>query len=253
MLLQAVENATPFLQFRVDRLLAAADLTTAEGRGRAGQGAASIVGQHPNELVRDQYVMQLAARLDIEANALRNAVGSAASRPAPAPREAPRRRFDPEPESDPETQRRVAPRPPIDRRELDVLRWAIHEPEMVADWLDAALFSDPTAKRVFVLLAGSATFRDALDLADDDARDLLERLAVEEPAGDGEPETIAARLLVNAVEPRGRELLDQLFDAGDDRASEVKLALDELAHGREVGDWVPAQEAARRLVGWIVL
>jgi hypothetical protein len=104
-----------------------------------------------------------------------------------------------------------------------------------------------------VLLAQSATFREALDASEGDVRNLLERLAVEEPAGDGEPETIAARLLVNAVEPRGTELLQQLLDAGDDRASEVKRTLDELAHGREVGDWITAETASRRLVGWIVL
>ena len=82
---------------------------------------------------------------------------------------------------------------------------------------------------------------------------VLERLAVEEPVADGEPQTIAARLLVNAVEPRGAELLQRLLDAGDDRAIEVKRTLDELAHGREVGDWITAEAAARRLVGWVVL
>ena len=76
-LLEAVEQATPFLQFRLDRLFAAADLTTAEGRGRAGQAAAAIVAQHPNELVRDQYVMQLAAKLQIDADAMRGTVAGA--------------------------------------------------------------------------------------------------------------------------------------------------------------------------------
>ena len=147
----------------------------------------------------------------------------------------------------------MPPRRPIDRRELDLLRWAIHEPEMVADWLDVDLFGDPAAREVFVLLAQSATFREALDASEGEARDVLERLAVEEPVGDGEPETVAARLLVNAVEPRASELLQRLLDGGDDRATEVKRTLDELAHGREVGDWATAEAAARRLVGWVVL
>jgi hypothetical protein len=124
---------------------------------------------------------------------------------------------------------------------------------MVADWLDVELFGDPLARAVFELLAQSATFRDALDASEGDAREVLERLAVEEPIGDGEPQTVAARLLVNAAEPRGAELLQRLLDAGDDRASEVKRSLDELAHGREVGDWSTAEAAARRLVGWVVL
>src|SRR5262249_61344963 len=51
----AIERAAPFLQFRLDRLLAAADLRTLEGRARAGAAAAAIRAAHPNELVRDQY------------------------------------------------------------------------------------------------------------------------------------------------------------------------------------------------------
>jgi DNA primase len=257
-LLRAVEEATPFLQFRIDRLLNSGELTTPEGRGKAGQAAARIVAQHPNELVRDQYVMQLAARLGIEADALRGTVAGALGargngrRGAPA-REETRRRPEPPPDDDLADAPRVRPLHPIDRRELDLLRWAIHEPELVADWLDVGLFADPTARAVYELLAQSTTFREALDASEGEARDVLERLAVEEPMADGEPETIAARLLVNAVEPRGGELLQRLLDAGDDRASEVKRSLDELAHAREVGDWVSAETAARRLVGWVIL
>jgi DNA primase len=236
-LLAAVAGATPFLQFRVDRLLAAADLSTAEGRGRAGQAAATIVSRHPNELVRDQYVMQLAARLQIEADALRGAVagaGRAGARPST---------------SDAASSR--TPERPIDRRELDLLRWVIHEPTMVADWIDASLFADDRARAVFELLARSQTFHDALDAADGSTRDLLERLAVEEPASDDEPETLADRLLVNATAPRAQELLHGMLATGDDRASEVKRLLDEVAHDRGMGEWAKARAAAKRLVAWI--
>jgi DNA primase len=258
-LLRAVEEATPFLQFRIDRLLNTSDLTTPEGRGKAGQAAARIVAQHPNELVRDQYVMQLAARLGIEADALRASVAGALAgtrvtgRHRTPTRDDPRRQLDPPPDDDLAGAPRVRPSRPIDRRELDLLRWAIHEPELVADWLDVGLFADPTARAVYAALAESATFREALDASEGEARDVLERLAVEEPTADGEPETIGARLLVNAVEPRGSELLQRLLDDGDDRAIEVKRSLDELAHAREVGDWATAETAARRLVGWVIL
>ncbi|MFM8304839.1 MAG: DNA primase [Actinomycetota bacterium] len=252
-LIRAVDDATPFLQFRLDRLFAASDLTTAEGRGRAGQAAAAIVSQHPNELVRDQYVMQLAARLQIEADALRHAVAQAVARPVvrPGGRETPRRRQEEEvPPSDEDAPRHPAP-VPIDRRELDLLRWAIHEPEIVADWIEAPLFADPQARAVFELLMRSHTFHDALDASDGTTRALLERLAVEEPIADGEPETIADRLLLNSVEPRGRELLQAMLTTGDDRASDVKRLLDEVAHDREMGDWARGRDAARRLLAWV--
>jgi len=129
----------------------------------------------------------------------------------------------------------------------------VNSRQLGRECFDVELFGDPIARAVFELLAQSATFREALDASEGEAREVLERLAVEEPLGDGEPQTIAARLLVNAVEPRGSELLQRLLDDGDDRATEVKRTLDELAHGREVGDWVTAEAAARRLVGWVVL
>ncbi len=252
----AVADATPFLQFRLDRLFAAADLTTPEGRGRAGQAAAGLVAQHPNDLVRDQYVMQLAARLGIEADALRSTVATARrAGPPPTSRRAdpPRRREQAPPDEPPdEPPDDVAPPTAIDRRELDLLRWVIHEPEMVADWIDAAFFTDPNTRQVFDLLVGAHTFHEALEAAAGAPRSLLERLAVDEPPTDDDAVALAARLVVNAVEPRAGELLRRYLQSGDDRAMVVKLDLDELAHLRELGEWPRAREVALRLVSQVV-
>src|SRR6266550_5515484 len=65
-LVAAVKGASPFLEFRVERLLRAADLLSLEGRARAAQEGATLIAEHPNDLVRDQYVMKLAGRLEIE-------------------------------------------------------------------------------------------------------------------------------------------------------------------------------------------
>ena len=46
-LLRAVERAAPFLEFRLDRVLAAADVATLEGRARAAETAAAIVARAP--------------------------------------------------------------------------------------------------------------------------------------------------------------------------------------------------------------
>ena len=70
-LARAVKEARPFLQFRVDRMLGAGDLTTAEGRARAAEAALTAVAEHPDDLVRDQYVMQLADRCRVDAARLR--------------------------------------------------------------------------------------------------------------------------------------------------------------------------------------
>src|SRR6478736_519620 len=118
-LLRALERATPFLQFRLDRVLAAADLATLEGRARAAEAGADIVAQHPSDLVRDQYVMKLAGELDIDADRLRDTVArhrkeqaAGGARPAPSTRPSSRESRD-----EPPTTRRPAVR--VDRRELD--------------------------------------------------------------------------------------------------------------------------------------
>ncbi|GEM_PF-31491 len=70
-LVRAVGEARPFLAFRVDRVLSAANLATPEGRARAAEAALSVVAEHPNELVRDQYVMEVAGRCRLEPDRLR--------------------------------------------------------------------------------------------------------------------------------------------------------------------------------------
>ncbi len=54
----AIAKAQPFLAFRVDRSLATADLRSAEGRARAAEAALAIVAEHPNDLVRNEYIGQ---------------------------------------------------------------------------------------------------------------------------------------------------------------------------------------------------
>ena len=72
---------SPFLQFRVDRILDAGDLATAEGRARAAEAALAAVAEHPDDLVRDQYVMQLSERCRLDAVAT---TGEARVRPGPS-------------------------------------------------------------------------------------------------------------------------------------------------------------------------
>ncbi len=68
---RAVGDAKPFLQFRVERILQGSDLRSAEGRARAAEAAVAAVVEHPNELVRDQYLMLVADRCRIEPAAVR--------------------------------------------------------------------------------------------------------------------------------------------------------------------------------------
>lgn len=78
---QAVESARPFLAFRVDRVLSAADLRTPESRAKAADAALEVVAEHPDDLVRDQYVMQVADSCRVDAGLLRDRLAKIRSRP----------------------------------------------------------------------------------------------------------------------------------------------------------------------------
>ena len=223
-------SAKPFLQFRIDRALAAADRDTLEGRARAAEAAAAIVAEHPSELVRDQYVMKLAGGLDIDADRLRDTV---ATRAAARRRRRRRARRDPAARAAGDATRVAARRSP---RARPAAVWASTTASSSTDWLDARLFADPVARgRVRSDRRRPPTCHDAIASSEGPVRELLERSSVEEPVEDDEPETLRARLLANAVEPAAERVLARMLRAGDERASAVKVLLDALAHARDVG------------------
>ncbi len=231
-LAKAVSEATAFLQFRIDRVLAAADLSSPEGRARAAEDLVPVLREHPNELVREGYIQRVAGTLGVEHAWFKDAI---ARNVAPRPRIEPRRE-------------RTAQS--IDPRELDLLRWAIHRPELVADWLDEAFFADPLAREVFIALDSADTVPGAIESATGEVRAILERISVEEPEV-GDETTLRARLMANAVEPAAQRKLDELLRSGDDRSAPMKVLLDELVRGRTQGEWQRAEQAAGQLVTWI--
>jgi len=67
----AVEGARSYLAFQVERAIAAADLTSPEGRSRAAESALAAVAEHPSDLVRDQYLVDIADRTHHDPERLR--------------------------------------------------------------------------------------------------------------------------------------------------------------------------------------
>jgi DNA primase len=239
LLVRARDTAKPFLEFRVDRVLAAADFGTLEGRARAAELAAAIIAQHPSDLVRDQYVMKLSGALQIDADRLREAVARVRGTTRAA---GPRTGAE-------SNARRQSPR--VARRELDLLLYAVHEPELVVDWLHEYLFNDPVARDAFRAILESDDVHEALASTDGPVHDLLERVAVEEPVHDDEPETLHMRLMANAVAPAAERILAGMLRAGDERSSSVKALLNALASAEGVGDWDAVLSNANQLLGWI--
>jgi len=234
-LVAAVERATPFLEFRLDRVLATEDLGSFEARARVARKVAAMVAEHPNDLVRDQYVMALAGRLDIDVDRMRASVAEVRAGGRPAGRE---------------VVARPSEAPSVDRRELDALRFAIHEPGLMSGRLDVALFADPVARDCFDAL----TRWDPSELrehADPSVVDLITRLSVEEIDGEGDVDALAQRVVVNLVEAAGRRLRAAMLRREDEHTGEVNHLLDALVNARSTEHWDVAEAAASQLVAWI--
>jgi DNA primase len=237
-LVAAVKGATPFLEFRLERLLRAADTSTLEGRARAAQAGAALIAEHPNDLVRDQYVMKLAGQLEIEPDRVRDAVRNVHDRPhvrAPGP---------------PTGEDRTPPQTMVDRRELDALRWAVQAPEMMSGRLDGALFADPLAREAFTGLT-EMPWHECLERSSPEVSALLKRLAVEDLSEPEPSEEVATRVVVNLVEASGQRLLTTMLRREDPRTSELKSRLDVLTNARASEHWETAESAAEQLVAWI--
>jgi DNA primase len=229
---KAVEQATPFLAFRVDRVLGKAALSTAEGRARAAEQALAVVAEHPNELVRDQYLMQVADRCRIDAERLREFLDPSRKRVArPAARD-----------TRAGTRRSDSP-------EIEALRLALHHPEAMAV-LHEVLFDDELHRSVFVAIQSTASLTDAIESADAGAAELLHRLAVEDT--DAEVADIVA-LLAGAAAGRVVHALEAEARAQPERSPDLaptmgwlKLTIEQT---RESATRV---EASERLVAWLV-
>jgi DNA primase len=196
---EAVANARPLLGFRLERLFAAADLRNPEGRARAAEASMALISDHPDALVRDQYLMQVSDRCRLSPEQLRTlsqsgprargrAVPSqvAASQPAPAPMTS----------SAPATAATRRP-PSVPRPELEVLRLVVHHPNEVGGRVDVALFSSDLAKAAFEELASAMTFHEAIESAPPEVADLLGQLGVEDSVED--PGDVLRRLIEEAA------------------------------------------------------
>jgi hypothetical protein len=192
--------------------------------------------------VRDQYVMKLSSRLDIDADRLRDTVARARSHVRAHPQSA---RGTGEAHD-----ARAHVSEQVDRRELDALRWAVNSPELMSGRLDVALFNDPLARSAFEALT-AWPWHECLERASPEVAALLQRLAVEDPEGAGPSGDLATHVVVNLVEASSQHVLASMLRRDDPRSASVKAMLDTLANARASEHWNDAERAAEQLVTWI--
>jgi DNA primase len=193
----AIADALPFLKFRLERVLEGANVTTAEGRARAAELAMDVLAEHPSELVRDQYLMEVAYRLELDVNTLRARVADLAKNPRPRTnREVPN-----EPPPSPPRPRTALPRPG-----LEALRLYIHGPEVFKERLIAPYFVNDVQREIFEGLISAQSLSELIDAFErrdqHDAAQVLSELAVDElehPYSASDLSAVVAQLMRSAV------------------------------------------------------
>jgi DNA primase len=173
---QAVAQAVPFLQFRLERVLDAANTSTPEGRARAAEMALGVISEHPTDLVRDQYLMNVADRLRLDVASLRTRMGEVQKAPV-------RKYIDNAPSYDDEPRQEVQIGP-MPRPGLEALRLLIHFPSDVNERLVAPYFVHPIQRAVYEGLSSQKPVSSVIDQLQEEgneaAAQVLTQLAVDE-------------------------------------------------------------------------
>jgi DNA primase len=225
-LAQAVKNAQPFLGFRLQRVLSAASIASPEARSRAAEQAMAVVNEHPDLNVRKIYAGEVASHVGIPA--------------ADLVRVAERRTRTPAveiPVSSAVTQRR-------ENAEFVAIALMIQQWDEIAPWMVEALFLDDVYRRAFLALGETqGDVNAAIELADPDAREALERAAVADV--EAQPMIEAFNLIAAAVR---RELTNRTSIVDPDQIREdreARLLLEQLDNP------LTADAAAGELLGWL--
>jgi DNA primase len=211
-LVAAIDGARPFLEYRIRRILDAAQLDRPEGRARAAESAAVVIAEHPNELVRDQYLVEVAGKCRVDVNQMRRLVANPPRRTQPHD-DAPPPLDEEDPyfhDDGPDGGAWTAATRPVPVAEVNALRALIHTPDMVGDLVLSAMFTHSLAIAAYAALC-SPGWRDALDDLDPEVAHLLRRLSVEEVEAD--PVELVSRALDGVVVRWRTDMLHQ--SAGD--------------------------------------
>lgn len=221
----SVADAVPFLAFRLRRVVDRQAARTPEDRVRLAERAMAVVNEHPDVNVRKLYAGEVATETGLPVNDLVTI--------------AQRRQRDPSLEM-----RRPRVEQARENAEFAAITQLAQDWDSIAGWLIEELFHDDLHRRAFLALAAADGNLDAaIEAADPDAREVLERSAVADL--DVEPEIEARNLIAAAVR---RALAERGVSSDPDQIRddrEARLLLEDLSHPIDGG------AAAEGLLGWL--
>ena len=226
-LASAVANAQPFLGFRLQRVLDAGSVTSPEARSRTAEQAMAVINEHPDMNVRKLYAGQVATHVGIPVVDLVRLAERGTRKPTINISAAPNARRS-------------------ESAEFVVLALMFSQWEIIANWLSEALFVDEIHRRAFLAVAqAQGDVTKALELADPEAREVLERAAV------ADVETQPIREAWNLLSAAVRRELAHRVTLSDPEQIRIDRSARLLLENLEVPGM--AESSAEQLLGWLNL
>ena len=222
----AINEAQPFLGFRLQRVLKAGSIATPEARSRTAELAMAVINEHPDMNIRKIYAGEVASHVGIAA--------------ADLVKLAERRTRKPEVRVNAPTQSGHK----RESAEFVALALMIQDWNQVALWMNEALFADDVYRRAFLALVKTeGEVNGALEVADPEAREAIERAAVADV--EPQPDAEAFNLISAAVR---RELAQRVKNVDPDQIRvdrDARLLLEQLENP------ATSHDAAEQLLGWL--
>jgi DNA primase len=226
-LASAVANAQPFLGFRLQRVLDAGSIVSPEARSRTAEQAMAVINEHPDTNVRKIYAGQVATHVGIPVVDLVKLAERGIRKPTINISASPNSRRS-------------------ESAEFVVLALMFSQWEIIANWLSEALFTDEVNRRAFLSVAqAEGNVSKALELADPEAREVLERAAV------ADVETQPIREAWNLLSAAVRRELAHRVTLSDPEQIRVDRSARLLLENLEVPS--VAESSAEQLLGWLNL
>ncbi len=232
-LVEAVDNAKPFLSFRIDRELRNSNLSSVEQRAKAAEKVLAMVQEHPDTLVRDSYAMEVASRLQLSEGLVRSQLKRSAGRISISSNANAKKL----------TAESYSP-------EVEALKLLAAGESDIGDYLVEELFSDETCAEAYRQLEENEDLHAAISKASPDVGELLHKVSV---SSSDAPGLDVASLLWR---PYLKQLMNASRLAGDsvsvdpatvEQHTWLRLRLEEL------GDSAKHPEVIPQLVSWIKL
>ena len=211
---RAIEEAKPFLQFRIEQKLNRGDLSTPEGRARTAANAGHLAMEHPNPMVSDPYIMQIADQCLVTPDQLRTLLQNTVPQQSTKQKNAQIQ--------DKQEEVLHAQIPAVEKQ---ALQFFLHRKDEIEDYLMPVLFLSTAGQLIYKTLKET---KGDLHAAREQTDESLSSVLLEIAAGDVIDEDslgILSRLLALAAKQKADELssIARQEDSFDDLLEDINF------------------------------